>query len=153
MKTNIVWKDAMEFEGVAGQHLVRMDAKAPIGKDSGATPKELVVMGLGGCTAMDVIALLKKYKQPPQSFQVEVEVQSSTIGHPAVFEKAVLRYVVGGKVDADKLIEAVGLSQTKYCGVSAMLSKAFPIEYKIVLNEAEIGAGAANFETHKKESL
>lgn len=143
----------MEFEAVAGPHVVRMDAKTPIGKNSAASPKELVAMGLGGCTAMDVIALLKKYKQPPQSFQIDVEIQPSTAGHPAVFEKAVLKYVVNGNVDAEKLIEAVTLSQTKYCGVSAMLSKALPIEYRVVLNGAEIATGAANFETHQKESL
>lgn len=148
MKTTIAWKDGMEFEGAAGPHVVRMDAKAPVGKNSGATPKELVAMGLGGCTAMDVIALLKKYKQPPQSFQVDVEVQSSATGHPAVFEKAVLSFLVNGKIDSDKLIEAVTLSQTKYCGVSAMLSKAFVIEYKIVLNGTEIATGTANFETN-----
>lgn len=153
MNATVVWKDAMEFEGAAGSHAVRMDAKAPIGKDSAATPKELVAMGLGGCTAMDVIALLKKYKQVPQSFQIEVDIQSSASGHPAVFEKADLRYVVSGNVDADKLIEAVHLSQTKFCGVSAMLSKSFPIEFRIVLNGEEIGTGAANFENSKKESL
>lgn len=152
MKTTIVWKDAMGFEGVVGPHTVHMDAKAPIGKDSGASPKELVAMGLGGCTAMDVIALLKKHKQPPQSFLVNVEVQTSTGGHPAVFEKAVLRFVVNGAVDADKLLEAVKLSQTKYCGVSAMLSKALPIEYQVMLNGEKIGGGVANFEINKKES-
>ncbi len=153
MKTTVIWKDAMEFEGTAGPHVMRMDAKAPIGKDSAATPKELVAMGLGGCTAMDVIALLKKYKQPPESFQIDIDVQPSTAGHPIVFEKAVLKFVVNGSIDADKLIEAVTLSQTKYCGVSAMLSKALPIEYKIVLNGTEIGFGTANFETNKKEPL
>lgn len=147
MKTTIVWKDSMEFEGAAGPHTVRMDAKTPIGKDSGASPKELVAIGLGGCTAMDVIALLKKYKQSPQSFLVDVDVQTSTGGYPAIFEKAVLRFVVNGTVDANKLLEAVKLSQTKYCGVSAMLSKAFPIEYNVVLNGAEIGVGSADFET------
>ncbi len=153
MKTTIVWKDAMTFEGTAGQHTVSMDAKAPIGRDSGASPKELVAMGLGGCTAMDVIALLKKYKQPPQSFQIDVEIQPSSAGHPIVFEKARLSFVVNGQVDAAKLLEAISLSQTKYCGVSAMLSKALPIEYKVVLNGEEIGTGVANFETNKKESL
>lgn len=151
MKTTIVWKDAMEFTGTAGPHAVRMDAKAPIGKDSAASPKELVAMGLGGCTAMDVIALLKKYKQPPQSFLIDVEIQTSTGGHPAVFEKALMKYVVNGNVETEKLLEAVRLSQSKYCGVSAMLSKAFPIEYKVVLNGDEVGFGIAYFETTKKE--
>lgn len=153
MKTTIVWKDAMEFEGAAGPHIVRMDAKVPFGKDSAASPKELVAMGLGGCTAMDVIALLIKNKQPPQSFQIDVEVQHSTNGHPIVFEKALLKFIVNGQIEPNKLIEAVSLSQTKYCGVSAMLSKALPIEYKVVLNGIEIGFGSANFETNKKESL
>lgn len=148
MKTTIVWKDAMEFEGVAGSHEVLMDAKAPIGKDAGASPKELVAMGLAGCTAMDVIALLKKYKQPPQNFQIDVDIQTSTGGHPAVFEKAMLKFVVHGNVDADKLLEAVHLSQTKYCGVSAMLSKALPIAYQVILNGEEVGVGIANFETN-----
>lgn len=149
MKTTINWKDAMVLEGISGGHTVPMDAKAPIGKDSAATPKELVAMGLGGCTAMDVIALLKKYKQQPQSLKIDIDIQTSTAGHPAVFEKAVLVFLVDGQVDEDKLLEAVKLSQTKFCGVSAMLSKAFPIEYKVILNGTEVGSGLANFETNK----
>lgn len=145
MKTAIVWKEGMMFEGVAHDHIVQMDAKAPIGKDTGASPKELVAMGLGGCTAMDVIALLKKYKQPPQTFQVDVEIVPSTGAPPIVFAKAILNFIVDGDVAAETLIEAVQLSQTKYCGVSAMLSKSFPIEYRIILNGSEISTGAAKF--------
>ena len=81
MKTTINWTDAMALEGIVGTHTVPMDAKAPIGRDSAATPKELVAMGLGGCTAMDVIALLKKYKQPPQSLKIDIDIQTSTAGH------------------------------------------------------------------------
>lgn len=146
MKTAVIWTDGMKFEGVVDDYIVPMDAKAPIGKGSSPTPKELVGMGLGGCTAMDVIALLKKYRQPPKSFRVDVEIQPSTGPAPVIFENAVLTYSVEGEVDVDKLIEAVKLSQEKYCGVSAMLSKAFPIQYRIVLNGIEIGTGAAKFE-------
>lgn len=145
MNAAIVWKDGMEFEGVVGHHKVPMDAKAPLGKETAATPKELVAMGLGGCTAMDVIALLKKHKQPPRNFRVDVDIQPTSGTHPVVFAKALLSFVVDGEVDADKLVEAVNLSQTKYCGVSAMLSKALPIEYRIVLNGNEIGTGLAKF--------
>ena len=152
MKTTVLWKDGMEFDGVAADHTVRMDAKTPIGKNAAATPKELVAMGLGGCTAMDVIALLKKYKQPPKTFRVDVEIQPSTGQNPIVFEKAMLSFLVEGDVAPEKLIEAVHLSQTKYCGVSAMLSRSFPIEYQVILNGSEVGAGAANFEI-KKESV
>ena len=147
METTLVWKEGMEFAGAAGPHVVPMDAQAPIGKNRAATPKELVAMGLGGCTAMDVIALLKKYKQLPNLFRLIVEIETSTGKQPAVFEKAILTYDIEGSVEAEKLKEAVHLSQTKYCGVSAMLSKAFPIEYRIKLNGKEIGKGFADFPT------
>ncbi len=135
----------MKFVGSVDDHLVPMDAKSPLGKDTGASPKELVAIGLGGCTAMDVIALLKKYKQPPANFRVDVEIVPSTGPHPIVFEKAILTFVVDGAVDAEKINEAVSLSLTKYCGVSAMLAKAFPIEYQVILNGKEIGKGSAKF--------
>lgn len=145
MKTSIVWKDAMEFRGEVADHTVPMDAKSPLGKGKAPTPKELVALGLGGCTAMDVIALLKKYKQPPENFHVDIEVQTSTGKMPSVFEKAHLNFVVNGAVDPEKLIEAVNLSQTKFCGVSAMLSRSFPIEYRITLNGTQIKTGSAKF--------
>lgn len=147
MKAIVGWKDGMELIGKVSSHTVPMDASSPIGKDKAPTPKELVAMGLGGCTAMDVIALLKKYQQPPKTFSVDIDIKSSTGRHPIIFEKAVLSFIVEGEVKAEKLIEAVTLSQTKFCGVSAMLSKSFPIEYRIVLNGVEVGTGAAKFDT------
>lgn len=147
MKTTIVWKDGMAFNGIAGAHSVLMDAKSPLGQERGPTPKELVAFGLGGCTAMDVIALLKKHKQPPQNFSVDIDIQTSMGGAPVVFDKAVLTFNVDGAVSAEKLTEAVELSQTKYCGVSAMLADSFPIEYRVVLNGQTISTGTAHFES------
>src|SRR5690606_7602562 len=113
------WKDAMQFEGQVGEQTVPMDSKPPFGKGGAPTPKELVALGLGGCTAMDVIALLKKYKLPPQAFRIEIDIESSTSGQPVVFERALLSFIVDGSVEAERLLEAVRLSQTKFCGVSA----------------------------------
>lgn len=152
MHTMVTWKDGMEFVGTVDNYLVPMDAKAPIGKDKAPNPKELVVIGLGGCTAMDVIALLKKYNQLPRTFRVDADVEPTTGSYPVIFKSALLRFVVEGEVDAQKLLEAVKLSQTKYCGVSAMLSKAIPINYKVILNGKEIGQGSANFENTGKEN-
>lgn len=136
----------MSFTGVSGNHSVPMDAKTPIGHDRAPTPKELLLMGLGGCTAMDVVALLKKYRQLPVKFSVGVDVTPTEGQQPATFQEARLTYFAEGQVEAEKLIEAVRLSQTKYCGVSAMLSKAFPISYQIFLNGNLVGQGEAQFE-------
>jgi putative redox protein len=150
MKTSVIWKDGLEFEGRANEHIINMDAKAPIGHNIAATPKELVALGLGGCTGMDVVALLKKHKQPPKSFEIAIEIEPSTEGHPIIFKKGLLKFIVDGDVTPEALTEAVVLSQTKYCGVSAMLSESFPIEYQIILNGSEISKGVANFKNEGK---
>ena len=145
MKLVSRWVEKMKFVAQADGHEVNMDTRSPIGSDSALTPKQLVVAGLAGCTAMDVAALMKKYKQPVESFEIEADVQKSTGGYPEVFTNATLIFKSKGQLDPSKLIEAVTLSQTKYCGVSAMLSKAFPIHYKIELNGQQIAEGSANF--------
>ncbi len=146
MKVDLHWTEAMKLTGTEGSHAVAMDAKPPIGQGTAMTPKELVAAGLGGCTAMDVIALLKKHKQPFKSLDLAVDIESSTSGHPVVFTKAEVIFRVTGEVNPEILKEAVILSQTKYCGVSAMLSKALPIFFKIILNEEIIHEGKAQFD-------
>jgi putative redox protein len=135
----------MKFEAVSDGLSVLMDAKSPIGEGAAQTPKELVVDGLGGCTAMDVVALIKKHKQTMTSFEVTVDVETSKSGHPVVFTSARITFSAAGDVEPQILLEAVHLSQTKYCGVSAMLSRAFPIEYVVILNSIEIGKGRSEF--------
>ena len=73
MKSVLNWTEGMKFTAASDNHSVDMDAKSPIGKGSAITPKELILAGLGGCTAMDVIALMRKHKQEVQSFEVEVD--------------------------------------------------------------------------------
>jgi putative redox protein len=143
MKTSTVWKTNMSFTGECNGNTVSMDAKPPLGKAEGMTPKELVVIGLSGCTAMDVIALMKKHKQEVKTLNVEADVSKSSGGYPEVFTHIKLTFKAEGNIDKEKLIESVTLSQTKYCGVSAMLAKALPIDYKVVLNGEEITTGKA----------
>lgn len=145
MKTSLTWIEGMKFDARAGSNTIRMDAKSPIGQGTAQTPKELVAAGLGGCTAMDVVALLKKHKQTFQNFKVDVDLDVTTSGQPTVFTGALITFTVTGTVDPNILTEAVTLSQTKYCGVTAMLVHAFPISYKIVLNDVEIATGKADF--------
>lgn len=145
MKSVLTWKEGMLFEAVTDNNAVSMDAKAPLGKGQGMTPKELVAAGLAGCTAMDVVALLKKHKQSYEHFEVLVDITSSTGAQPAVFTEANLIFKLNGAVDKEIYLNAVTLSQTKYCGVSAMLSKALPIKYVVTLNNETIGSGTAHF--------
>lgn len=146
MKIDLHWNGAMKFNSVTAGKEAPMDASPPVGQGSAMTPKELVAAGLGGCTAMDVVALFKKHKQTPESFNMTVDIETSTGGYPVVFTKATITYLAKGNVSADVFKEAVVLSQTKYCGVSAMLAKAFPIYYKVLLNDELILEGQSHFE-------
>lgn len=109
------------------------------------TPKDLVIAGLCECTAMDVIALMKKYRQNLHSLEIDAEITSTESGHPSVFTEAKLIFKFQGEVAPAQALEAVRLSQTQYCGVSAMLSKAFPIFYTVEVNGNTEGTGEAHF--------
>ena len=145
MKLNCNWKEKMVFSAAAAGNQVSMDAKSPIGGGTAMTPKELVIAGLCGCTAMDVVALMKKYRQNLESFDIEADVSATEKGHPSVFTEAKLVFKFKGAVEPAKALEAVKLSQTQYCGVSAMLAKAFPIRYTVEVNGEVVGAGQAAF--------
>ncbi len=145
MKINMTWQGAMKFSATADNNAVTLDAKSPIGQGSAMTPKELVATGLGGCTAMDVAALFKKHKQNPSTFTVDVDLDVSKGTYPTVFTKAMITFSATGEVSKDVFVDAVTASQTKYCGVSAMLCKAFPIHYQVILNNEKIAEGQSHF--------
>lgn len=145
MQVRTIWKEKMKFTAESDGHSVEMDARAPIGSGSGFTPKELVAAGIAGCTGLDVAALLKKYKEPLESLEITTDVEQTEKVHPTVFKKVDLTFRFTGNLNRDKVIEAVHLSQTKYCGVTAMIAKTAPVHYKIYLNGEEIGSGEAHF--------
>ncbi|MFT6211669.1 MAG: putative redox protein [Bacteroidia bacterium] len=130
-KVNTVWKGKMAFESQLGNHTVRMDTTPEMGDDSGASPKQLLLAGLAGCTGMDVVSLLNKMRVPFTNFEMDIEADL-TEEHPIVFSEIRLKYVFWGKnLDNAKVEKAVNLSQERYCGVSAMLKKNSPINYSI----------------------
>lgn len=146
IQSNTLWtREGMKFIAESGEQKVTMDAKAPIGKGEGFTPKELITIGLAGCTAMDVVALMRKYKQPIESLEVLSKAATHEGGHPASFASFELVFAIKGQVDRDKVLEAVRLSQTRYCGVSATLAASAPISYQVELNGETIGTGTAQF--------
>lgn len=106
------------------------DAAAP----SGASPRETVLVGLVGCTGMDVASILAKKRQAPTSYQVAVEAQSAA-QPPRVFTRIVIEHRVIGPVEPEALRRAVELSATRYCPVTAMLSKSVVLEHRYRLTQ------------------
>lgn len=129
------WRGRMMFEGKAPSGFTqRLDTDESAGGDnSAARPMEFIAMGLAGCTAMDVISILTKKKQPVTDLQVNLHADRAE-EHPKVFTGAVIEYkVYGTGIDESAVLRAIELSAEKYCPAQAMLEKAFPIKltYKI----------------------
>lgn len=131
---NLEWKDKMAFEAEIGDHKLIIDAaEAHGGEGKGPTPKPLTLVSLAGCTAMDVISILKKMRMEFDYFNVRVE-GNITEEHPKQYDYMKIFYEFKGeKLDMDKIKKAIDLSQDRYCGVSAMFKKAVEIDYEIVI--------------------
>jgi putative redox protein len=116
----LTWKGGMKFEGVgASAHVVAMDSTADVGgDDSAARPMEVLLFGVMGCTAMDVISILKKKREPVQDFKIFATFERSP-EHPKKYTRIHLEYVAYGDVNIKSLERAVELSETTYCGAIA----------------------------------
>jgi putative redox protein len=126
------WIREQQFEAESGTgHQVLIDAD----KKTAASPMELVLLGLCGCTASDVVTILGKKRQPLTSLEIRAEAERAT-SPPAVFTAIHLTYRVGGKLSAKAVEDAVRLSEEKYCSVAAMLRKTAKISYAIEYSEA-----------------
>jgi len=128
--------DGLTFAGSAdSKHWVVMDTDESVGgKDGAARPLELVLLGLGGCTSMDVVSILRKMRVRLDRYEMVLRAERSE-NHPKVFTRVRMEYRLWGPdLDPDKVQKAIDLSQTTYCSVSAMLSRAFPIEITTVIN-------------------
>lgn len=136
MKSKVELKSGMYFMGMLDGFEVPIDADKSVGGDGrGPKPKGLMLTALAGCTAMDVISILRKMKIEPEAFSVETEADL-TEDHPKVFKAIRIVYRLKGKgIEREKVRKAVELSQEKYCGVSAMLKMAAPIDCDIVIEE------------------
>lgn len=144
MKISLDWQGKMKFGATDGRNSLVMDTTPPIGEGTALSPKQLALAGVAGCSAMDVMSLLKKHKQEVKSFRIESDAPT-TEGYPSVFQFVHLDYYLEGNITREHAIDAVHLSQSKFCGVSAMMAKSCPIHYTIYLNGAEIHRGEAQF--------
>lgn len=120
---------------INGHRFVTDAAVETGGEDQGPRPKVMLLASLIGCTGIDVKMILDKMKVDLQDMNISVEAEAAE-DHPKVYTDIHLTFTFKGKdLPMDKLQKAVKLSQERYCGVTAMLQKAAPITYDIVVEE------------------
>jgi len=144
MEAKVNWNGKMSFTGKAETGFeVHLDTYPAFGgENNGFRPMELMSLSLAGCTAMDVISILKKKRQDIIRFEVTVKADRSE-EHPKVFTEAEIEYLVTGYgVDENAVLRAIELSATRYCPAQGMLAKSFPIHLKYKIYE-ENGEGEA----------
>lgn len=135
----------MAFIAEAGSgHTVMLDAaEHGGGHDLGFRPMELLLVGLSGCTAMDVISILRKKRQEVTAYEVRVRGERAE-DHPMVFTEITVEHIVTGhQVSPEAVARAIELSETRYCGAGAMLGKTAHLRhtYHIIESEAAVTSG------------
>lgn len=128
VEASAIWTDNERFIGTASSgHGIVVDA----GKTKTSNgPMELVLIGLCSCTAVDVVNILRKKREPFTSLEVRAEAERAA-EPPSVYTSVKLVYRVGGAVSKKAVEDAAHLSETKYCSVAGMVSKTAKITYEI----------------------
>lgn len=126
MRASVTWTDKLAFKGRSGSgHDVAIDG----GRATGASPMELILLGLGGCSSVDVVMILERMRQPVTACVCDVEATRAGTD-PKVFTAIHLHFrVAGDGLDPAKVARAIDLSAEKYCSASIMLSKAAKISH------------------------
>ncbi len=139
MDAKVIWQQGMHFSGTAVSGFeVPLGAEVEVGgAEDGFRPLELMAVSLAGCTAMDVISILKKKQQLVTAFEVQVQADQAQ-DFPKVFMHSLITYqITGHNVDEQALRRSIELSATKYCPAQAMLSKVMPMELRYEIYEGE----------------
>ena len=135
MKARVKWVEAMTFVGESESgHSVVMDGSPDIGgRNLGIRPMEMLLLGLGGCTAIDVVLILRKSREKVTDCAIEIEAERAA-DDPKVFTRIRLKYRIADRdLDRGKVERAVALSAEKYCSASAMLGRTADIVHDIEL--------------------
>lgn len=137
MKCRVKWLDNMSFVGESDSgHSVVMDGAPEFGgRNLGIRPMEMLLLGLGGCTAFDVVMILQKSRQNIDDCEVYIEAERSE-QVPKVFTRIHIHFVVSGRgLDNGRVEKAVNLSAEKYCSASEMLGKVAEITHDFEIVE------------------
>lgn len=138
MKARVKWVQDVMFVGESGSgHAVVMDGAPDLGgRNLGPRPMEMLLLGLGGCTAFDVMHILRRGREPVTDCEVEIEADRAETD-PKVFTRIHLRYVVTGKaLSRAKAERAVSLSAEKYCSATVMLGAVAEVTHEVEVREA-----------------
>lgn len=139
MKARIKWIENVSFvaESGSGHALVMDGAPEGGGRNLGPRPMEVVLMGTGGCTAYDVVHILRKSRAPVSDCVVEIEAERAA-EDPKVFTKIHFHFIVSGKdLKAAQVERAVHLTAEKYCSASIMLGKTAAISHDFEIREVD----------------
>ncbi len=137
MQARVKWLDHMSFVGESGSgHSVVMDGSPEAGgRNLAARPMEMVLIGMGGCTAFDVVMILQKARQPIDDCIVEISAERAE-EVPRVFTKIHVHYIVKGRGLSQKQVEkAIHLTAEKYCSVSIMLAASAEVTHDFEIIE------------------
>ena len=131
-EVNVSWKGELAFEGINpnGDNVIM----GKLGDQKGFSPMEHLLLGLAGCTAYDVVHILGKKRQKPESFEVKIRAKRAD-EHPMVYTEIEIEYLLSGDNLTEKAVkQAIDLSEDKYCSASAMLGKTAKISssYQII---------------------
>lgn len=128
------------FEAVNDSgNTIQFDGSPEIGgKNKGVRPMQTLLMALGGCSAIDVVSILQKQKQPIDDFRISVDGHRQKGAEPSLFEQIHIIYHLSGEIDPAKAIRAVELSMDKYCSVAKTLEKTASITWEVQLNTVKI---------------
>lgn len=130
--------DAFHFEAISETgNIAHMDGSENIGgSNKGVRPMQMLLMGLGGCSAIDIVMILKKQKQTIESFEISIDGERQKDKEPSLWETIQIHFKLKGTIDEEKAERAVQLSMEKYCSVAKTLELAGAlITYKVSVNE------------------
>ena len=138
MKANIRWAGGVSFvgSGDSGHDIVMDGAPEAGGQNRGSRPMEVVLIGMGGCTAFDVVHILRKQRQEVSDCVAEIDAERAA-ADPKVFTRIHVHFKISGRgLDAKKVAHAIDLSAHKYCSASIMMAKTATITHDFELIEA-----------------
>ena len=130
IQAHLKWTDELQFVARSGEGPAVVIDSSDGG--SGASPMQLVLMGVAGCTAIDIAVILKKKRIPLSRFEIMIKGEQAE-DHPRCYTKIAIEYILYGKTIKPKAVEqAIKLSETKYCSAMASVNAVFEHSYRIV---------------------